>query len=65
METMLSIVMLAMFALVIGAIVLWRRGGPRRQIALMLVLAAVMAANIAILTWPDAKGETPLAHELK
>lgn len=65
MATVLSIVMLAMIALVLGAVVLWRRGGSRKQIALMLLLAGIMAGNIAIWTWPDAKGENPLARELK
>lgn len=65
MDTVLSIVVLATIALVIGAVVLWRRGGSRKQVALMLVLAAVMAANVAILTWPNAKGEAPIMQQLK
>lgn len=65
METVLSIVMLAAIALVIGAYVLWRRGGSRKQIVLMLVLAAIMGGNVAIWTWPDAGGQSPLAKELK
>lgn len=65
MEIVLSIVMLAVIALVIGAIALWRRGGSRRQIALMLVLAAIMAGNVAIWTWPSAGGQAPLGRGLK
>lgn len=65
MATVLSIVMLATIALVIGAYALWRRGGSRLQIALMLVLAAIMAGNVAIWTWPDASGQAPLSHKLK
>jgi len=59
-DTVLSIIMLAAVALVIGAIVLWRRGGTRKQVFLMLVLAAIMLANVAIWTVPDASGEVPL-----
>ena len=65
MELVLSIVMLAVIALVIGACVLWRRGGTRRQIVLMLVLAAIMAGNIAIWTWPSAGGQAPLTRGLR
>ncbi|WP_448657415.1 hypothetical protein ACPVPU_08040 [Sphingomonas sp. CJ99] len=45
-----AIAMLAVFALVIGALVLFRRGGNRRQPVLMLVLAAILLANVLILT---------------
>lgn len=45
-----AITMLAVFALVIGALVLFRRGGNRRQPVLMLVLAAILLANVLILT---------------
>ncbi len=65
MELVLSIVMLAVIALAIGAFVLWRRGGSRRQIVLMLVLAAIMAGNVAIWTWPSAGGQTPLTRGLR
>ena len=61
---MLSILMLAMLALVLGAIVLWRRGGSRKQVTLMLVLAAVMAVNVAIWTLPGRDGQAPIAQEL-
>lgn len=65
MATVLSIVMLATLAMVVGAVALWRRGGSRMQIALMLLLAVIMAGNVAIWTWPDASGTSPLARELK
>ena len=42
-----------------------RRRGQRKQAALMLVLAAVMAVNVAIWTLPDASGEAPAAKELR
>jgi len=62
MATVLSILMLAAAALVLGAYALWRRGGHRKQITLMLVLAGVILANVAIWTIPDSGGETPLSQ---
>ena len=44
--TVLSIVMLAAMAMVVGAGFLWRRRGPSKQVWLMLVLAVVLAANV-------------------
>lgn len=60
MATILSLLVLAIIALIAGAAFLWRRGGARRQVVLMLVLAAVMAANVAILAIPNPSGETLL-----
>lgn len=60
MDTILSIIMLAAVALVVGAIFLWRRGGSRKQMFLMILLAAIMLANVAIWTVPDASGDAPL-----
>jgi len=57
--------MLATIAMVIGAAVLWRRGGSRLQVALMLLVAAIMAGNVAIWTWPDASGKAPLLQEIR
>ena len=54
----LSLTMLMVFALPVGAYVLWRRGGARKQIVLMLVLAAVMAATVAIWVIPTSGGGT-------
>ncbi|MGE3692628.1 MAG: hypothetical protein AB7F98_14745 [Novosphingobium sp.] len=65
MSAVLSLLVFAALALVAGAAFLWRRGGSRLQIALMLVLAAVMGANVAIWTLPDASGNAPLRQELK
>jgi hypothetical protein len=48
----LSLMVLTVTALVLGAAWLWRRGGPRKQPLLMLVLAAVLGINIAIWTLP-------------
>ena len=60
MDTILSILVLAAGALVIGAIVLWRKGGSTKQVTLMLVLAVVMIANVLIWTVPDKSGEAPV-----
>jgi hypothetical protein len=62
MDIVLSIVMLAAIALLIGAFMLWRRTGQAKQPLLMVVLALVALANVAIWTVPDASGEAPLAN---
>jgi uncharacterized membrane protein YqjE len=61
----LSILMLAVISLVAGAIYLWRRGASRLQVALMLVMALVMAVNVAIWTLPSGEGTAPLENELR
>lgn len=61
MSIVLSIVMLAAFALVLAAFLAWRKGLPKKQIGLLLLLALVMAVNVAIWTVPDADGEAPIA----
>ncbi|MEM9501535.1 MAG: hypothetical protein AAF941_06780 [Pseudomonadota bacterium] len=60
MNIVLSIVMLAAFALVAGAIVLWRRTGAIKQPVLMVVLAAIAIGNVLIWTLPDAGGGSPI-----
>ena len=62
MDIVLSIVMLAAIALLIGAFMLWRRSGQVKQPLLMVLLALVALANVAIWTVPDASGEAPLAN---
>jgi len=52
MEIALSLVVLTIIALVLGAVFLLRRGGYRKQALLMLVLAAIMAGNVAIWSMP-------------
>ena len=47
--TLLSILMIAAFVLVLGGVAIIRRGLDRRKGVLMLVAAAVLAANVAIL----------------
>ena len=58
----LSLAMLMVFALPAGALVLWRRGGARKQVVLMLVLAVVMAANVAIWVLPTSGGNAPVSR---
>lgn len=60
MATALSLMVLAALALTVGAVVLWRRG-VRRQAGLMLLLALVLAVNVAIWTLPDATGTAPVS----
>lgn len=59
-DLVLSIVMLAAFALLAGAFVLWRKTGELKNPALMVVLAIVAIANVLIWTIPDADGTSPL-----
>lgn len=54
----LSLLVLATILLCLGAFYLLRRGNARRQAFLMLVLAAVMAANVAIWAIPDDAGRS-------
>jgi peptidoglycan/LPS O-acetylase OafA/YrhL len=49
----LSIAVLAVFALLIGAVALWRRG-VRRQAVLMVIAALVIAGNVAVWAVPIA-----------
>lgn len=60
MNIVLSIVMLAAFALVAGAIVYWRRTGEIKQPVLMLILAAIAVGNVLIWTIPTNEGGSPM-----
>ena len=60
MNLVLSLLVLAALTLLAGAFALWRKGAPRLQIGLMVVLAAIMLANVLIWTLPDSSGEAPL-----
>lgn len=51
MDLALSLLVLAAAAMVLGAWLAWRQGDAKRAV-LMLVLAAVMAANVAIWAIP-------------
>ena len=59
-DAVLSIVVLAAFALLAGAWVLWKRTGSAKQPLLMVVLAAIALVNVAIWTVPDGSGVAPL-----
>lgn len=59
MNLVLSVLMLAAGALLIGAVVLWRRG-VRKQAGLMVLLAVIAVINVMIWTLPDAGGEAPV-----
>lgn len=59
-DIVLSIVMLAAFALVAGAFVLWRRTGEIKNPALMVLLAAIAVVNVMIWTLPQAGGQAPI-----
>jgi len=61
----LSLAMLMVFALPAGAFVLWRRGGARKQVWLMLVLAVILAANVAIWVVPTGSGVAPVGQTLR
>lgn len=58
----LSLLVFAAFALIAGAMWLWRKPGMRRQALLMLVLAVIAAVNVAIWTLPDSAGRTPVGQ---
>lgn len=55
MDIVLSLLVLVSIALVGGSYVMFRRG-MRRQAVLMIVLAVVMALNVAIWTVPTQSG---------
>jgi len=64
-ETALSLAVFMVIALPLGAFALWRKGGSRKQIALMLVLAAILAANVAIWVVPTKGGAAPVSETLR
>ncbi|HSG33545.1 MAG TPA: hypothetical protein VLA37_03355 [Sphingomonadaceae bacterium] len=60
LDLLLSLVMLGAIVLVIGSIVLWRRGAPKIRVVLALVLAAIAIANVLVMTIPYESGESPV-----
>lgn len=60
MPAALSLMVLTAIALAFGAVYLWRRGGSRRQPVLMMILAVVLAANVAIWAVPTSNGKAPI-----
>ena len=65
MATVLSLLVFTAIALLGGAAFLWRRPSHRRQAILMLILAAVVAANVAIWTLPTGNGAALLDQASK
>jgi hypothetical protein len=63
-DTILSILVLAAIAMAIGALAWWRKG-MRKQAALMLALAAIIAGNVAIWVVPDGSGTAPVDGQLR
>ncbi len=59
-DIVLAIVMLAAFALVAGAFVLWRRTGEAKNPALMVLLAVIAVINVLIWTVPAPDGTAPI-----
>lgn len=59
----LSLAMLMVLALPAGAWALYKRGGSRKQVVLMLVLAAILAANVAIWVIPAKNGTSLVGQE--
>jgi len=59
-DIVLSIVMLAALALVVGAAALWRRTGEVKNPALMVLLAMVAVVNVLIWTLPSTGGQAPI-----
>lgn len=62
--TVLAILVLAVIALSLGAMAVWRRG-LRKQAVLMGVLAVLAAINVAIWVVPDADGRAPVNEGLR
>lgn len=59
-DIVLSIVVLAAFALVAGAFALWKRTGEAKNPALMVLLAVIAIVNVLIWTIPTDTGEVPI-----
>jgi cyanate permease len=64
LDAALSLMVLAAFALTIGAVFLWRRG-ERQRPALMGLLVLILVVNVGIWTLPDASGEAPVSKSVE
>ena len=60
-DLILSVTVLAAFALLGGAIYLWRKQGANRQALLMLVMAVVLIGNVLI--WAAPLPQAPAGAE--
>ena len=65
MAAIVSIIMLAAIAMVAGAVALRRKGGSRIQVALMLLVALIMLANVLIWTLPLQGKNPPAESEIR
>lgn len=63
-DWILSVLMLAGAGLLVGGVYLIRTGKNKKQGVLMLVAAAVMFANVAILTVPTPGSESGAGTEI-
>lgn len=63
-NTILSIMMLAAIALLLGAVATWRKAA-RKQALLMALLALIIAGNVAVWVVPGADGTAPVNAQLK
>ena len=59
-DIVLAIVMLAAFALIAGAFLLWRRTGQAKNPALMVLLAVIAVINVLIWTISAPDGKAPV-----
>ena len=57
-NAILSVLMIAGIALLVGAWGLHRRGGERKKVWLMIAAALVMFANLAIWAVPTSSGKS-------
>ncbi|NKJ43500.1 MULTISPECIES: hypothetical protein [unclassified Novosphingobium] len=64
MDTVLSLLVLTTVALIGGAVFFWRRG-ERKRAGLMLVMAALIAADLAVWLTPVSGGPSMIevAHQ--
>lgn len=63
-DTVLSVLVLAVFVLLGGAVLAWRKG-LRRQALLLALLALVVVGNVAVWVVPGADGVAPVKADLK
>ena len=63
-EIILSVMIVAAFALAIGAAYILKNDGLGKKPILMLILAVVLLGNAAILSIPNERGVSPASNEL-
>ena len=59
LDIVLSLLVLAALVLIVGAVILFRKG-HRKQAGLMVLAALVALMNVAIWTIPDSDGRAPV-----